>query len=62
MLDCLRTDFQDAEPAPLQVEVRDALGQLVELGLVESVNSAAPRRDEGDTGERANRREAGYQS
>lgn len=61
MLDCLRTGFRDAEPALLEAEVRDALGQLLELGLVMSVNSDAPRRDEGDVHERADHREAGYQ-
>ena len=34
MLDDLRTGFQDAEPVGVEGEVRDALGQLVELGLV----------------------------
>jgi hypothetical protein len=61
MLDCLRTSFQDAEPAPLEEEVRAALGQLVELGLVIPVNSEAPRRHEGDIHAGTDHREAGYQ-
>lgn len=44
MLDSLRTGFRDTEPAPLEVEVREALGQLVELGLVMPVDSDVPRR------------------
>jgi hypothetical protein len=60
MLDCLRTSFRDAEPAPLEVEVRDALGQLVELGLVIPLDGDGPR-PEGDNHARTDHREARYQ-
>jgi PqqD family protein of HPr-rel-A system len=38
MLDSVRTGFKDTETAPVEDEIRDALGQLMELGLVVSVS------------------------
>ena len=37
MLDAIRTSFSEADAAPVETEVRDALGQLIELGLATSV-------------------------
>jgi Coenzyme PQQ synthesis protein D (PqqD) len=37
MLDAIRASFSEADTAPVETEVRNALGQLIELGLATTV-------------------------